>query len=211
MRRVSEKGACYAERVSTELAAELSPGSPLTLQAWSELGEDAEGELVDGVLVDDEMTDSIHEVVVGFLVAELRGWVRPRGGLVVSSEVKLAVSQTRGRKADVSVYLPGAPRPPARGLVRIPPSIVIEVVSSRPRDARRDRVEKLDEYAAFGVSWYWIVDPQLRSVEVFERSGDGRYVRALARVDGRVERVPGCVDLVLDLDALWAEVDELGE
>jgi hypothetical protein len=38
-----------------------------------------------------------------------------------------------------------------------------------------------------------------------------RYVRALARVDGRVEPVPGCAGLAIDLDALWAEADELGE
>ncbi len=195
----------------SDLAAELPPGSPLSLHAWSELAEDAEGELVDGVLVDDEMTDAVHELVVVFLIAELRRWVRPLHGVVLASEAKLAVSEVRGRKADVSVYLPGAPRPSARGLVRVPPSLVIEVVSPRPRDARRDRVEKLDEYAAFGVGWYWIVDPQLRSLEIFERGADGRYVRALARIDGRVEPVPGCPGLAIDLDALWAEADELGE
>lgn len=201
--------ACYPARVSNEVASEFVPGSRLTLEGWSELPEDAAGELVDGRLEDDEMTDYIHDVVVLFLAAALRGWVRPRGGLVGGSDVKLAIAQDRGRKADLSVYLPGAPRPPGRGLVRTPPSILIEVVSPRPRDARRDRVEKLDEYASFGVPWYWIVDPQLRSVEVFERGGDGRYVRALAAVSGRIDTIPGCADLVLDLDALWAEVDEL--
>jgi hypothetical protein len=50
-----------------------------------------------------------------------------------------------------------------------------------------------------------------RSLEVFERGADGRYVRALARVDGRVEPVPGYAGLAIDLDALWAEADELGE
>lgn len=198
---------CYDAMV---LATDLPIGSKLALEAWAELDEDVEGELVEGVLVDDEMTDAIHEVVVAHLLAELRRWVRPSGGLVLGSEAKLAVADDRGRKADVVVYFPGAPRPNARGLLRVPPSLLVEVVSSRPRDVRRDRVEKMDEYAAFGVAWYWIVDPQLRSLEIFERGADARYVRALARVDGRIARVPGCPGLELDVDALWAEVDELG-
>jgi Uma2 family endonuclease len=198
---------CY---VGIVLATELPLGSTLTLHAWAELPEDAEGELVDGVLVDDEMTDAVHEVVVAALVELLRGWARPRGALVLGSELKLAVSDGRGRKADVAVYFAGAPRPAPRGLVHTAPSLVVEVVSSRPRDIRRDRVEKMDEYAVFGVAWYWIVDPQLRSVEIFERAPEGRYARALARVDGRIEQVPGCEGLALDVAALWAELDELG-
>src|SRR5262249_5236325 len=132
---------CYRENM---LATDLPPGSRLDLEAWAALHEDVEGELVDGVLVDDEMTDPVHEVVVAFLLAELRLWARPRGGMVLGSEAKLAVSEERGRKADVVVYFGGAARPRARGLVRVAPSLVVEVVSPRPRDARRDRVEKMD-------------------------------------------------------------------
>jgi hypothetical protein len=51
------------------------------------------------------------------------------------------------------------------------------------------------------------VDPQLRAVEVFELV-DGRYVRAQGAAEGRAA-VPGMEDLVLDLDALWAEVERL--
>ena len=136
----------------------------------------------------------------------LRSWILPRGGRVAGSDAKFAVTSQRGRKPDLTVYLPGR-LPPRRGLIRVPPDIMIEIVSASPRDGQRERVEKLDEYAAFGVRHYWIVDPQLRSLEVFELGRDGRYARALGAAEGTLEDVPGCEGLTLDLDALWAEID----
>ena len=58
--------------------------------------------------------------------------------------------------------------------------------------------------------YYWIVDPQLRSFEIFELSAEGLYLHRLGATDGAVERVPGCDGLRLDLDDLWGECDRLG-
>jgi Uma2 family endonuclease len=87
---------------------------------------------------------------------------------------------------------------------------VVEVISPRPTDVRRDRVEKMNDYAAFGVRWYWLIDPEARSLEIFERAADGRYVRALGASGDTPAAVPGCEGLMLDLPALWREVDALG-
>ena len=57
------------------------------------------------------------------------------------------------------MFLTRALKLPRRGATRHPPDIMIEVVSPDPRDRRRDRIEKLREYATFGVRGYWLVDP----------------------------------------------------
>ena len=172
------------------------------------MDEDEPGELVDGRLEEEEVPDVIHELVVTWLTYVLRMWLG-RNGFVLGSDVKYAVRVDRGRKPDVAVYLhPETRRPPARGLVRVPPDIVVEVVSPLPRDERRDRIEKMDEYAAFGVSWYWIVDPSLQSLEIFELI-DGRYARTARATEGRLEVVPGCSGLQLDLDEIWSEISRL--
>lgn len=193
-------------RATAESARE--PG--MSLAEWAALPEDEGGELVDGRLVEEEVTDAVHEDAVSWLNALLRAWAVPLGGFVLGSEAKYAVRAERGRKPDLSMFLPKGAVPPRRGLIRRAPDVMVEVVSPTPRDVRRDRIEKLDEYAAFGVRFYWILDPEMRTFEVFALGDQGRYARALGASGGRVDAIPGCEGLTMDLDALWAELDRLG-
>jgi Uma2 family endonuclease len=191
------------------LRAMSAQTTTMTLEEWEALDEDVEGELVDGILVEEEVPSILHEVVVTWLTSVFLAWLGEKGW-VIGSEAKFAVLPRRGRKPDVSVFLPGR-RPPARGLVRLPPDIVVEVVSPERRDERRDRVDKYEEYAAFGVRWYWLVDPALRIVEIHELGAgeDRRYTRVRAATDARIDDVPGCPGLVMDVPALWARLDRL--
>lgn len=179
----------------------------MTVEQWGNLDEEIEGELVDGVLEEEEMATFLHELVVMWLAPILRAWARRRQGYIAGSEAKIAVGPRRGRKPDLSIYLRGKAPALADSLVRIPPHLVVEVISPRPRDARRDRVEKIRDYARAGISYYWILDPQLRTLEILELEASARYRVTVARSRGKV-RAPGCPGLVLNLDDLWAEVDE---
>ncbi|MBI2897323.1 MAG: Uma2 family endonuclease [Deltaproteobacteria bacterium] len=182
---------------------------PITLAQWADLPEDEPGEFVDGFLVEEEDVGALHDVIVGWLMVLLGSWGNTRGATVaVSDTTRFALTAGRGRKPDLWAYL-GGRKPPAEGLVAVPPDLVVEVVSPTPRDERRDRVEKVDEYAAFGVRWYWIVDPQLRSFQVLELGDDNRYSHAVTATSGLVDRIPGCPGLSIDLDALWAKADSL--
>lgn len=179
----------------------------LSVAAWESLAEDEPGELVDGELEDEEVADSPHEVVVSALLYVLLTWARERGGRVLPSETKYALSNHRGRKPDISMFLTRDRKLPRRGAVRHPPDLVVEVFSPDPRDRRRDRIDKLHEYASFGVRFYWLVDPEARSLEILRLGADGHYVHVLDGGEGMLE-VPGFEGLTLDLDALWRELDE---
>ncbi len=180
----------------------------MTLDEWADLPEDEEGELVDGWLVEEEVPDFLHELIVGWLLESLVPWARRNGGVAGGSEAKFAVAANRGRKPDLTVFLPGR-MPPPRGLVRVPPEIAVEIVSVRPRDRRRDRIEKSAEYGAFGISWYWLIDPEPLRIEIYRRSDDGTYALALEALGGVIHDVPGCPGLVLDLDQLHGDIARL--
>jgi Uma2 family endonuclease len=187
----------------------LEPRRLMTVEEWGALDEDEPGELVDGVLVEEEDVGYLHEVVVLWLGEVLRRWIVARGGSVAGSDARFGVRPRRGRKPDLSAYFPGR-KPAPHGVIQTPPDLMVEVVSPTPKDARRDRVEKLHEYRAFGVRFYWIVDPGLRTLEIFEITARGTYEIVLSESQGAHD-VPGCEGLRVDLDALWAEVDRLLE
>ncbi|MEP7122853.1 MAG: Uma2 family endonuclease [Byssovorax sp.] len=182
----------------------------MSLEEWADMPEDEPGELVDGQLIEEEVADTPHEVIVSWFVQVLNNWARPRKGVVLGSEAKYALHEGRGRKPDLSVFFTRDRKLPRKGAITIPPDLIVEVVSPTPRDGRRDRVEKLREYAKFGLRWYWIVDPRLRSLEILRLGDDGHYTNVVSAADGAIE-VPSCEGLVIDLDALWSEVDEVVE
>lgn len=102
----------------------------MTLEEWAALDEDAEGELVDGFLVEEEVGSFLHEAAVAWLIEKLRGWVRPRGGFVFASNVGYRIHDRTGRKPDVSVHF-AAPKPGRGDLQTTMPDVLVEVVTPR--------------------------------------------------------------------------------
>ena len=79
------------------------------------------------------------------------------------------------------------------------PTLVVEILS--PSTARIDRERKLRLYAEHGVPYYWIADPDSRTVEAYKLVGTA-YVPA-----GSVTHEPGALPPFLDLQVdpadLW--------
>jgi Uma2 family endonuclease len=158
----------------------------MTLTQWGELDEDDEGELVDGVLEEEEMPTWLHEMIVKWFHRHLDAWALRHDAEVAGSELKIAVGPRSGRKPDLSGFARADVPPPTTTVVRSKPLLVLEVLSPRPRDQRRDRVDKLRDYAHAGARHHWLVDPQLRTIEML-RLKDKRYVVATVATAGRVK------------------------
>ena len=90
---------------------------------------------------------------------------------------------------------PGAQRP-----IRVVPDWVCEITS--PTSATRDRVAKRQLYAAHGVPYYRIVDPEARTLEALELT-DGRWVEAGAWDDTATASIPPFEAVPLEVGRLF--------
>ncbi len=186
-------------------------GRTMTLQEFLDAEED-DGyryELARGVLEVTEVPDDPHGVVVSNLyygVGEYRrdhpGYIYRYGG---GNEFRLWLpGMVSGRNPDLAVVLRYAPKN-RRG--RRLPALAAEVVS-RGR-VERDYVTKREEYLAYGLLEYWIVDPMKRQVTVLTRDGDV-WAEQVVRGDQIIPSLvlPGFLTIV---NELWQTIEEDGE
>jgi Uma2 family endonuclease len=80
------------------------------------------------------------------------------------------------------------------------PTLVVEVLS--PSTAPLDRGRKMKLYAEHGVPYYWIVDPESRSVEAYTLTGTA-YALA-GRVVGEPGALPPFGDLPIAPVSIWS-------
>lgn len=80
------------------------------------------------------------------------------------------------------------------------PDWVCEVVS--PSSSRHDRVTKMNLYAQFKIPFYWLIDPALKTLEVFELSSSRWVLNSSYQGDDKVSAQP--FDAIeFDLGDLW--------
>ena len=147
-------------------------GMPLpTPDSWTTdllaaLPEDGQRyELVDGALLVSPSPTARHQWIVLALACELRMWLQEQPvGTVYVAPATVPVDRTTEVQPDVFVVpRRGPPAGPWQDLGR--PLLVLEVVS--PSTARQDRETKRRLYQELGIPEYWVVDPDIRTVEIW--------------------------------------------
>lgn len=90
---------------------------------------------------------------------------------------------------------------PEEAYFTLAPDWACEVLS--PGTARVDRVLKMPIYAERGVQWLWLVEPVLRTLEVFGLS-EGRWRLEGAWQEDDMVRAPPFEAIEIPLSGLWA-------
>jgi Uma2 family endonuclease len=157
-------------------------------------------EVIDGKLHVTPLPTAWHQRVISQLHLIVGNHVAEKGlGEVFVPGLKVVLDEHTGVAPDL-VYVA---KEHAGGLQRDgfhgPPSLVVEVLSSRPT---LDTVVKRDKYAWAGIRHYWIIDPDARTLAEYRLEG-GAYVVVAERGGDDTfepELFPG---LAIPLGRLW--------
>ena len=142
-----------------------------------------------------------HQEISANLGDVLRAHVKQRSlGTVLYAPLDVILSNTTIVQPDLIYIDPGRQAIVSRRGIEGAPTLAVEIIS--PSTPRIDRVTKLQLYARYRVPYYWIVDPDARTIEAYELSGDGYRLVTTARGTEPVS-LPPFPDLAFVPDSLW--------
>ena len=152
------------ERQTMVTALKLTVGQ---LEALPE--DDNRYELIDGELLVSKAPGIAHQRSLGTLFYRLKDWLKdPVAGEAILTP-GIVFDDYNAVIPDL-VFVSAARRHiiTERGLIDAA-DLVVEVVSAGAKNSERDRQLKRQLYSRRGVREYWVVDPQLRTIEVYRQ------------------------------------------
>ncbi len=176
----------------------------ITPEELLHMDDAASYELVDGQLVERNVS-TMSALVEGLVFAKIYGHVESmKLGLVWPGTLGIQCYPTHPKKVrrpDVSFVK--AERLTAKlletGHFPLPPDLAVEVIS--PGDLAHEVAEKIEEYLQAGVPMVWVVEPVLRIVDVYRKSGVNSRLREADELLGE-DVLPGFKCRVSELFAL---------
>jgi Uma2 family endonuclease len=181
--------------------------APAVEEDLDQLPEHLVGEILGGELIVHPRPDPPHTEaasdLVGFLHAPFRRGIGGPGGWVILVEPKvrlgadLLVPDLAGWRRERFVS-------PPKGPYTVAPDWICEVLS--PSTERDDRVRKLPIYAREGIAHAWLLDPELRTLEVL-RLHEGSWLIAAVYEGSDKVRAEPFEAIEMDLGLIWGSGD----
>jgi Uma2 family endonuclease len=173
---------------------------PYRAADYWQLPEGEPVELIRGRFVVSPSPNVLHQTIVLLLAKILDSAAQKTGSKALFAPMDVTLAEDTILQPDL-LYISKARRNIIKQRVEGPPDLVIEIISGT---SRRDRVEKLDLYAKYGVAEYWIVDPQSQHIE-FLVNENGRFVVESSANDRyQSQRLP---EVEIQIADFWHEVD----
>ncbi len=185
--------------------ASLPQTRTVTYEEWIAMPEvtDAIEEVVNGEIRIMPPAKSRHARIVQRLNRSLDRQLDPDRTLLLSSSFGLVT-----RKQPLTSRAPDLALWHADGVIEedgyflSAPQLVVEVLS--PGNTRREREEKLADYAELGVPEVWVVSPEARTVEVLYLES-ARYTRAVILASGDSLKPKLFPNVQVDIASIWPD------
>lgn len=175
----------------------------MSASQYLQLGEDAPGvrrELVNGEIIASPSPNLWHSAADRALTIILGGFIEARDLGRLFGDVDNALSPLTVRRPDLFYFSKDRLHLLTTQKVAFPPNLCVEIIG--PSSDRTDRVDKLREYADFGVANYWIMDPAKRTAEAYVPA-DGSYISSTCGKADETVNFPPFPDWDIPLAKLW--------
>ena len=162
-------------------------------------------EIIDGEHYVTQSPNLRHQQLVGRLFFEIATFLKshPGAGDVFLSPLDVVLSNYDVVEPDLLFIAGDQAAIMTEENIQGPPALVVEVLSKSTR--KRDAQTKRRLFERTGVREYWLVDPELDTVQVFRPSPEGKLPRVaeLTAEDGQALTTPLLPGCAIDLRELF--------
>lgn len=176
----------------------------MTAKQYLILGDDPHGrrsELVNGKILMSRGPRQPHSSVGLHLTFHLLRHIRQSNLGELLSNVNMILGEYDVRRPDLMYFSRDRAHViKADKAIDDPPDLCVEIV--RPTSGAMDRMERLEQYAIGRVAFYWIVDPQMKTIEAYKLDG-GRYKLYGRGEENESVSLAPFLELQLPLEDIW--------
>lgn len=185
--------------------ASLPHAKTVTYEEWLTMPEvqDAIEEVVNGEIRIMPPAKFAHALIVENLHQAIVGQIDRKLTLVLSSNFGLIIRKhpLTSRIPDLAVF-DITTLVEQDGYIHSAPQLIVEVLSLG--NTRRERTDKLADYAALGVPEVWIVSPEARTVEVLHLD-NSQYSRTQILAAGDLLKPKHFPHVQVDIAQIWPD------
>ena len=143
-----------------------------TLEDYLAIPDERRVELIDGVIYDMSSPLGHHQIIAGQIHADLLAYISRKGGpcipFIAPVDVQLDCDDKTIVQPDVMILCDRSKYTPQR--IVGAPDFVVEVLSKSTK--KKDMYIKASKYRFAGVREYWLVDPDRKTIVVYDFEND---------------------------------------